>query len=435
MELWELQQMQSLPLEVKIQKTLLRIQEWYEYWDGQVYVSFSGGKDSTVLLALARQLYKDIPAVFADTGLEYPEIREFVKTIDNVVWLKPNMNFKDVILKYGYPIATKEQAHYVSQLRNNPTENLRKKLIDGIDKHGRVTKYKLSKCWYKLLDVDFLVSDQCCHIMKKLPFYKYERKTGNHPILGILVSESEERKNGYLETGCNAFDLKRPKSTPLGFWTEQDILMYLKKYDVPYSEVYGDIICENGLYKTTGCDRTGCMFCCFGVHLENYPNRFQRMQITHPLQHKYCMKNIEEGGLGLTNVLNYINIPYNRPKVNKIKYKVKTTDISCRADKKKLESLKNIYGNLSNTEIIDKLLSKKCGTLFGKKKLATIIKKLSKPIENGKKINKSKYKIETIKIHIRVDALKLQALKLSFNLSNSELIDLLIDEKVSHTLQ
>ena len=69
MELWELKQKQCLPLEVKIAMTLRRIREWYEYWDGNVYVSFSGGKDSTVLLHLVRQYYPGVPAVFSDTGL------------------------------------------------------------------------------------------------------------------------------------------------------------------------------------------------------------------------------------------------------------------------------------------------------------------------------------------------------------------------------
>ena len=98
----DLQQMQSLPLSVKILMTKRRIREWYDYWDGQVYVSFSGGKDSTVLLHLAREVYPDIEAVFVNTGLEYPEIQSFVKTFDNVTILRPKMRFDEVIKKYGY---------------------------------------------------------------------------------------------------------------------------------------------------------------------------------------------------------------------------------------------------------------------------------------------------------------------------------------------
>jgi 3'-phosphoadenosine 5'-phosphosulfate sulfotransferase (PAPS reductase)/FAD synthetase len=95
----DLRQRQSLPLEAKVQMTKQRIREWYEHYDGQVYVSFSGGKDSTVLLNIARQIYPDIEAVFVDTGLEYPEIRKFVKSFDNVTILRPKMSFVDVIKK------------------------------------------------------------------------------------------------------------------------------------------------------------------------------------------------------------------------------------------------------------------------------------------------------------------------------------------------
>lgn len=85
----DLKKMQSWPLERKIQVTQTRIMEWYMRWNGQVYISFSGGKDSTVLLDLARRVYPNIEAVFVDTGLEYPEIREFVKTKEGVTWLYP----------------------------------------------------------------------------------------------------------------------------------------------------------------------------------------------------------------------------------------------------------------------------------------------------------------------------------------------------------
>lgn len=100
----ELEQMQSLPLEIKIRMTKMRIQQWVYAFSGEAYISFSGGKDSTVLLNIAREVFPNLPAVFCDTGLEYPEIREFVKRFENVVWLKPQMNFRQVIQKYGYVV-------------------------------------------------------------------------------------------------------------------------------------------------------------------------------------------------------------------------------------------------------------------------------------------------------------------------------------------
>ena len=104
---YDLAQMQSLSLQAKILMTRQRIKEWYKAWDGKVYVSFSGGKDSTVLLHIARELYPEIEAVYVDTGLEYPEIRQFVKTHENVTIIRPEKNFKQVILEHGYPVASK----------------------------------------------------------------------------------------------------------------------------------------------------------------------------------------------------------------------------------------------------------------------------------------------------------------------------------------
>ncbi len=114
---------QALPLEIKVNMTIARIRAWVDYYglDG-VYVSFSGGKDSTVLLHIARSIYPDIKAVFVDTGLEYPEIRDFVKKFDNVDWLKPKLTFKQVIEKYGYPFISKEVAECVQGARKYLTE-------------------------------------------------------------------------------------------------------------------------------------------------------------------------------------------------------------------------------------------------------------------------------------------------------------------------
>lgn len=116
-----LKELQALPLERKIQITQTRIIEWYQHYNGQVCVSFSGGKDSTVLLHIARQIYPNIPAVFSNTGLEYPEIQRFVKSFDNVDIVTPSMRFDDVITTYGYPLIGKEVAeaiYYARRLRS-----------------------------------------------------------------------------------------------------------------------------------------------------------------------------------------------------------------------------------------------------------------------------------------------------------------------------
>ena len=118
-----LKELQALPLDRKIQITQTRIIEWYQHYNGQVCVSFSGGKDSTVLLHIARQLYPSIPAVFSNTGLEYPEIQRFVKSFDNVDIVTPSMNFGEVISTYGYPLIGKEVAEAIYYARRiRPSE-------------------------------------------------------------------------------------------------------------------------------------------------------------------------------------------------------------------------------------------------------------------------------------------------------------------------
>ena len=64
---------------------------------------------------------------------------------------------------------------------------------------------------------------------------------------------------------------------------------------------------REGLY-TTGIDRTGCIFCGFGCHLDKHPNRFEKLKITHPQLYEYCMKSIEDGGLGMDSVLSFIGV-------------------------------------------------------------------------------------------------------------------------------
>ena len=114
----DLSQMQALPLNLKIRMTQERIRQWvHEYGTDGVFVSFSGGKDSTVLLDLVRQLYPDIPAVFVDVPTQYPELREFAKTFKNVEIIRPKISFAKVCEKYGFPMISKEVSECVQGAR------------------------------------------------------------------------------------------------------------------------------------------------------------------------------------------------------------------------------------------------------------------------------------------------------------------------------
>jgi len=267
----------NLPLNEKIDLSLAVIQEWYEYWNGNVYVSFSGGKDSTVLLHLVRSIYEDVPAVFLNTGLEYPEIKKFVRKEKNVIELKPKLNFLEVINKYGYPLISKEISEITYQMRNTKSD----KLFDS-RLYGKNGKFGLPKKWRFLIRAPFNISHICCHKLKKDPAKRYEKITNQKPFIGTMIGESNLRVTNYFRTGCNAFNNTRPVSNPLSFWTEQDIIDYIFEYNIPYCEIYD-----------TGVTRTGCMFCCFGIHLQPEPNKFQLMKQSHPHIYKYCMETLQ----------------------------------------------------------------------------------------------------------------------------------------------
>lgn len=403
----DLYQMQSLSLKAKIRMTKWRIREWVDmYGEDGVYVSFSGGKDSTVLLDIARQLYPNIKAVFVDTGLEYPEIRLFVKTVSNVDWIRPKLTFRQVIEKYGYPFISKEVSECVygakkflrggggtanSTVNSRDAESMRRitpggqttsienlgnwesipvrvKILFGAMTKGNIpngerSKYSCER--YKFfIDCPYEISSECCKVMKKAPAHSYAKSTGRKPMTAQMATESRLRTQQWLKNGCNGFDMKSPISNPMSFWTEQDVLTYIRLYgnDMvrrraeqsdeymkygnryvsretgatmesaeigrPICSVYGEVVTEDEehgqmtladvtdlgifdfgrpLLKTTGCERTGCMFCGYGCHLEKSPGRFERMKITHPKQYEYIMKPWDDGGLGFKEIIDWIN--------------------------------------------------------------------------------------------------------------------------------
>ena len=283
---------------------------------GQVYVSFSGGKDSTVLKHIVDGMYDDVPAVFVHTGLEYPEIQQFVKEVKagefgcfnpDVEIIRPKMRFDEVIKTYGYPVVSKEIAERIYYAKRGA--NWAIQCLNGNNPDGTKSEFKQgAKKWACLVDAPFGISHNCCVIMKKKPAKQYEKEAGRKPFIGTMACESRLRIAQWEKVGCNAFEGERPRSAPLSFWTEQDVLHYIKESNVPYCSIYGEIRTKQttgNKLETTGYTRTGCMFCMFGVHLEKEPNRFQILKETHPKQYDYCMNQ-----LGLKEVLQYIGVPY-----------------------------------------------------------------------------------------------------------------------------
>ena len=329
MNINELRTMQNYPLDLKIMKTKLRIQEWInEYGAEGVYVAFSGGKDSTVLLHIVREMYPNVEGVFANTGNEFPEIVQFVRKQENIKWVKPRKSFAKVIKEEGYPVISKKTSRMIKDCQNPTEKNAKSRklyLSDyALDKEGNITSIKNNsfKIAYKhryLINAPFKISNKCCDYLKKYPMADYEKLTGKKAIIGTQAEESKMRESAYLQTGCNNF--KGGKSNPLGFWRSQDILEYIYKYNIEIASIYGEVkIDKDGKYYTTGERRTGCCMCLFGCGLwkTDEENRVLRLEKTHPKLHNHMINN-----LGFKEVLEYMNIKYTTKDIDTEKEKSK----------------------------------------------------------------------------------------------------------------
>lgn len=297
----ELNRRLALSLDEKILWAREVIVEYFAQFNGEVYVSFSGGKDSEVLLHIVRSIFPNVPAVFCDTGLEYPEIRAHVKKFDNVTWMKPKMKFPEVIKTFGFAVASKEVAQKVSEILSTKSIKLFNKRMYGDSKGNG----KLPNKWRVLLTAPFKVSGKCCDIFKKEPFKRYEKLTGRKPIQGTSVTESMLRATSYMETGCNSFESGKEKSRPMSIWTEDNVWEYSRIHSLRFAEVYYDKIIDG--IEIKGAKRTGCIFCMFGVEQEKQEplSRFERLKITHPRQYDFCIND-----LGMGKVLDFINVKY-----------------------------------------------------------------------------------------------------------------------------
>lgn len=241
------------------------------------------------------------------------------------------MRFDEVIKTYGYPFISKDVATAIYYARKGKTWAFN--AFNGINARGQFDSYKKSMFnkYKDLVDVDFNISSRCCGIMKEKPLDDYNKD--KFSITAIMADESKRRTNSWLKTGCNAFNVG--KSKPMSFWTEQDVLKYIKDNGVEIASVYGEIvedddnqICIDGCgkkLKCTKCQRTGCIFCGYGAHHDKDgggESRFVRLKHTHPKQYDYCMGGGEynddgiwqpnKDGLGMAHCIDVLNSIYSK---------------------------------------------------------------------------------------------------------------------------
>jgi len=312
---------EELSYEDKLIRTKALIIESVEQFGlEKVYIAFSGGKDSSVLMHIIHSIYPEIPIVFANTGLELPEIVAFVKKQrdvynKNVAILKPRKTFKQVLEQYGFPIISKEVSMSMSRYQNAKSpRSKRLRLFGGFNINtNKMQKMGVIPKKWRHLRNKIKTTERCCDYFKKMPFVKYEKENKKGlSFVGVRVEESNLRRRSFRKMGCQAFNLKRPQSRPIMFWEEKDVNRYIQENNVEICDVYYDKWIEN---PTTGEmlmvpaeTRTGCIFCMYGLHLEDEENtRFHKLQKRHPKLFKYSMDK-----LGLREIIKeYTGIIFN----------------------------------------------------------------------------------------------------------------------------
>ena len=282
----KLKVLQGLSLTQKIDHTVGTIEAFMSRTGKPVFVSFSGGKDSTVLLDICRRYIEPhFKGVFINTGNEFPEIVNFVKSTSDITTITPGINIKKVIAEKGFPLISKEVSKYIREFRTTKSQKLRDLRLYGKTMENGTKSGFIPYKWRFLLREKFMVSEQCCDILKKRPIKKYQKESGELPLIATLATESKLRMQQYIiRGGCNSWKEGHLASYPLSIWTEKDVKDYIAKFNVD--------ICP--IYQNPKCNRTGCMFCGFGAHLEK-SSRFELLYETHPKMYAVFMRYANNG--------------------------------------------------------------------------------------------------------------------------------------------
>ena len=333
-----------------------KILEAINLTDGDIAICFSGGKDSSYLLYRYCQIISQIPeykdkkvlVLFANTTNEtsamIKHISSFIEHLKEKFGIdielketrpKDNVTWVEIAKTKGIPFPTKQVAGSVRKVKkelrrlNVDIKDIEHLCISSVEARDTLRKmgfndtsvyyltgwscqsekfssrYKIPKQWFPLMwnECPVDVTEECCVILKEKPMQQLK-----HPniMTGEMAEESALRETEYLKHGCNkVFDDGSVRSKPMGSMTTQGVLFGLKHFNIPICSDYGEIVYENGKYKCTGCNRTGCKLCGFGTKYDT--DRFIRLQKTEPATIKFAFKPIEKGGLGYKELIEFSN--------------------------------------------------------------------------------------------------------------------------------
>lgn len=235
-----------------------------KYGEENFYVSFSGGKDSTVLSALVDLALPEnkIPRVYANTGIELNMIRDFVyemqKTDNRIIIVKPAIPIKPMLEQEGYPFKSKVHAHCVN-LYQIGSDN---KMVLGY--LGKRPETWHSRTCPKILRYHFTeqndlrISDKCCIRLKEEPLMNYGKINNKKiTIIGTMKAEGGRRSN----LQCLLFEgNKLKKFQPLAPVTKEWENWFIAEYNIEICNIYK---------PPYNFDRTGCKGCPFALHLQH----------------------------------------------------------------------------------------------------------------------------------------------------------------------
>lgn len=273
-------------LDYKIALIENRIIEEYMRHNGKIFISWSGGKDSQVLMHIALRLFPFLPVVYSNTTNEMKEILDHIKKYPNVITVFPNKNFKQVIKTEGFPLVSKEVSQKVHELKNTNGYKLRMLRAYGNNKGDS----KLPDAWHFLAEQEFDISAKCCEILKKRPLQQWAKANGN-PLPLIALMKDESRLRQQLALYGKEDDKKIYPFLRTG-WTEKDIWDYAEKHNIRFAECYYDKIINGKLIKAV--KRSGCDVCTYGG-IKERETKFARSQAVSPKKFEVMMKQTNNG--------------------------------------------------------------------------------------------------------------------------------------------